>query len=598
MQPFISRRLFPWLGFIPVVLAFVGMTVLSWRKWGDVIIDFGSNLYAPWQLVEGKVLYRDILWLFGPFSQYYHALLFKCFGVSLTTLIFSSLCLTAVCIIMVYLLFRQATDNVGAMVGCLVLVIVFAFAQYIGNGNYNYICPYNYEAVHGLFASIAVIGFLILWFFRRNVFSACVAGFFFGLVFLTKPEVFVAIAAAVLVAFVIECLGKRNLRAAVGFLFCAMIPVAVFAIYFCRMEGIHVGLHNTFWNWIAVFKVPIAKNKFYQWCLGLDEPQKNALLMLQHFGGVLAATAICVLCCRLQRDTGAVRKVVSVLFLCALVAAAFQFDWMQCGRALPLLSPIICLHLLWSRWKASEPDVSLNLVFPILWSVFGFVLLAKMGLNCRIWHYGFVLAMPAALSVVYYLGYFLPNALKGFGVNVVLFRGTVYVLLGVGIFSLLGRSIQFYHLRDLPVGKNGDMSYMFDPDFDPTGKDLNLVLDWFEANVPAGATFVAIPHGLGINYLTRHADPVRYTEFIPHVLQTYGNHRIAKQLEAAHPDYIVLVHVDTTEHGARFFGESPEYGAEILRWINTTYRPVYLAGAEPLQNENFGIKILGRKPIP
>ena len=111
------------------------------------------------------------------------------------------------------------------------------------------------------------------------------------------------------------------------------------------------------------------------------------------------------------------------------------------------------------------------------------------------------------------------------------------------------------------------------------------VLDWLEKNAPAGATFVAIPHGLGINYLTRHADPVRYTEFIPHVLQTYGNHKIAKQLEAAHPDYIVLVHVDTTEHGARFFGESPEYGAEVLAWINATFRPVYLAGSEPLQNE-------------
>ena len=72
--------------------------------------------------------------------------------------------------------------------------------------------------------------------------------------------------------------------------------MAIFAIYFCGIEGIHNGLHSTFWNWIAIFKVPVAKNKFYQWCFGMDEPQKNAMLMLEHFGGVVAATAVCALC--------------------------------------------------------------------------------------------------------------------------------------------------------------------------------------------------------------------------------------------------------------------------------------------------------------
>ena len=170
VQPSISRRLFPWLGFIPVVLVFVGMTALSWRKWGNVVIDFGSNLYAPWQILEGKVLYRDILWVFGPYSQYYHALLFKCFGVSLTTLICSSLCLTAICTIAVYLLFRQATGHHRRGDGLPCAADCFCVSPVHGSGNYNYICPYNYEAGAWLvLASIAVIGFLVLWFLRRRV---------------------------------------------------------------------------------------------------------------------------------------------------------------------------------------------------------------------------------------------------------------------------------------------------------------------------------------------------------------------------------------------------------------------------------------------
>jgi hypothetical protein len=37
----------------------------------------------------------------------------------------------------------------------------------------------------------------------------------------------------------------------------------------------------------------------------------------------------------------------------------------------------------------------------VLWNVFGLVLLAKPGFFTRIWHYGFVLAMPAFAGAVY-----------------------------------------------------------------------------------------------------------------------------------------------------------------------------------------------------
>src|SRR5687768_5447393 len=67
----------------------------SWRKWPDPMIDFGRELYVPWQIVQGKVLYRDIASLFGPLSPYVNALWFKLFGVSLTTLIAANLAILA-----------------------------------------------------------------------------------------------------------------------------------------------------------------------------------------------------------------------------------------------------------------------------------------------------------------------------------------------------------------------------------------------------------------------------------------------------------------------------------------------------------------------
>src|ERR1043165_10183671 len=59
-------------------IVFFVLTCWSWRKWTDVLIDFGLQLYTPWQLAQSKVLYRDVAYLAGgPLSQYFHALLFR-----------------------------------------------------------------------------------------------------------------------------------------------------------------------------------------------------------------------------------------------------------------------------------------------------------------------------------------------------------------------------------------------------------------------------------------------------------------------------------------------------------------------------------------
>jgi hypothetical protein len=68
------------------VVVFAVLAGWSWRKWPDPLIDFGRELYVPWQITGGKVLYRDIASLFGPLSPYVNALWMRMFGVSLMTL--------------------------------------------------------------------------------------------------------------------------------------------------------------------------------------------------------------------------------------------------------------------------------------------------------------------------------------------------------------------------------------------------------------------------------------------------------------------------------------------------------------------------------
>ncbi|HEY0780822.1 MAG TPA: hypothetical protein VGE98_00090, partial [Thermoanaerobaculia bacterium] len=63
---------------------------------------------------------------------------------------------------------------------------------------------------------------------------------------------------------------------------------------------------------------------------------------------------------------------------------------------------------------------------------------------------------------------------------------------------------------------------------------------------------------------------------------------------AAHPpDAIALVHKDTSEYGARFFGR--DYAQRLAAWIDEKYQPLALAGAPPFTGRRFGIQLLVRR---
>jgi hypothetical protein len=59
---------------------------LSWRRWPDVLADLGRELYIPWRIYPGDVLYRDLAYFSGPLAPYVNAGLFRAFGPGLMVL--------------------------------------------------------------------------------------------------------------------------------------------------------------------------------------------------------------------------------------------------------------------------------------------------------------------------------------------------------------------------------------------------------------------------------------------------------------------------------------------------------------------------------
>ncbi|MEO5803817.1 MAG: hypothetical protein ABIR24_09825 [Verrucomicrobiota bacterium] len=582
-------------GLFPVAAAFVALTIFSWRKWPDVLIDFGLQLYTPWQLTNGKILYRDVMHLAGgPFSQYFNALLFQVFGVSFTTLIVANLFLIAVLLFLLHHFFSKISDQITATSICLVVVLVFAFSEYLQIGNYNYVTPYTHETLHSLILSLGAILLFSRWLLRKSITAIFFAGCCFGLVFLTKPESFLALFASASAAFFFgfnqERFSRWLAKSATAFALGTAIPIGIAFAGFRSVENNFAAFQAIAWAWIPLFTTSAANNDFYRSTLGLDDIGPNLVLAGTQFLGYGFCLALCAWVSRRSPDRPQREKIFSLLIFAGLAIAAFTYKWFEGGRALLFFTPTIGALLFW-LWK-KVPARNCELIPAILWFVFAFVLLAKTGVHSRIWHYGFYLDMPATILAIYFVGWLLPGMLRRWNVHPGTFRLIVFCLLAIGTLRLVLISNNFYQAKTFAIGGGADKIFSYPARIDPTAPAMQAALNWIEKNSAEDATLAVLPEGVMLNYLSRRVNPTPYINVTFPVWQAFGEEEILSAFQKQNPDFIALVHRDASEYGVEFFGKTERYGLKTMRWINQNYTPVQLIGREPLQDGAFGIKIL------
>ena len=595
----IASRYSTWLGFLLVGCVFVVVTELSWRKWPDILVDYGMQLYLPWRISEGDVLYRDVMYLTGgPLSQYFNALLFKLFGVSFSTLIFANLTITAGLLVLVYRRFLAAADQLTAAMICMGIVLVFAFQHSGLIGNYNYVTPYCHEVFHGLVLSIVVVAWLSDWVDKRQVRYAVAAGLGSGLVFLTKPDVFLALAVCVAAAFMAASYSQRRagfaVKSLLGFLAAGVVPLLGFYAYFVRVEDWRSGLRGVFAAWMPLWHTSITQDPFYQWCLGLDLPFMHVEKMVEYFMFVMVVTVIYAWAYRGDVESKFKRMgtpwVVMLLLALPLMVLGAAWSWMDCGRVLPLVGMCTCV-LLGVNYRKSSMDPAL--IFPLLWNVFGVALLAKLGFYPRIWHYGFALAMPAFAGSVYLFVWLLPVWLeRRYQVRFQMFRVTACLVLLTGYGHLFWRSETYYVRKTVPVGSGGDKMMAYGAAEDPFHGNVEVALRWMETNAPKGATLAVLPEGAMINYLSRRVNPTRYPVWLPPELKVFGQTNMTAAFEISSPEYVVILNRSLMEYGVGYFGYDPHYGTDLAEWMSDHYDRVYPA---PGPGEN--LRLTG-KPTP
>jgi len=167
-----------------IIAVACGLAWYTWGHWGDFQVDCGRELYVPAAILKGKLLFRDIWYMYGPLAPYLQAMLFRLFGIHLTALYVFGFTLTVSAAVLLF--------EVGLELGLAVMTSVVAPLFFLSEAFYpfifNFVFPYSYAA-----SLAAVLGLACLYFVLRHVREArkvhlAAAAVLAALAALTKQE--------------------------------------------------------------------------------------------------------------------------------------------------------------------------------------------------------------------------------------------------------------------------------------------------------------------------------------------------------------------------------------------------------------------------
>ena len=582
-----------------LLVVFCVMLWWSWRKWPDILVDFGRELYVPWQISTGQVLYRDIAHMFGPASQYFNALLFKLFGASYTVLVAANTTLLALFLAFLYGYLCKISSRVAAFAGCAVIITVFAFSQYLFIGNFNFITPYAHEAAHGIYLSLLMLCFLTLFGLKQQRCHLVLGGLAAGELFLTKTEIFLAATVTAALFFLLQWrengFNRRSFCDLGVFISSALVSPMAFMVYFMTKMPLHDAIRAVLASWIVLLDSGISGNLYYKVGMGLDNIPLNMQRMLIASLAVILPVSVGVLYSSAKGRRMDFIRYISAACLCM---AAYLLDIPFLSRSLPVVVAAVFVVLLLSYFKATTVEERQRIVPLLLLATLSFCLLGKMILNCSISSYGVFLALPSAVLLVVALVWYLPEWLDKKGRNGKSFRTAALIVITLLSMRCVYVSyVLIYGQKGWDFGKGADRIVTFNPAMDPRVSVTAEAVAWLSAHLRDNETFAVLPEGVMLNYLLRRKTPSRYTNFMMPEIMAFGEGNILADLMRSPPDYVVVVNKDTAEFGVDFFGKDPRYGTGIMTWVNRRYYPVRLFGYEPLVDDRFGIKIMKSRRI-
>src|SRR5262245_62757732 len=110
-----------------LAVATVALFIVSRGKWSDPLIDSGREWIVPDGLARGELLYRDVVYWFGPFTPYFQAAFLRLFDSSFGSLVAAGVVSAVGILAILFAVLRRVTGTRDAAVWTALAVPALVF---------------------------------------------------------------------------------------------------------------------------------------------------------------------------------------------------------------------------------------------------------------------------------------------------------------------------------------------------------------------------------------------------------------------------------------------------------------------------------------
>lgn len=525
---------------LTIFLAITAICITFYHNIG-LIIDCGREAYYPQEILNGKVLYKDLFNIYAPFAYLFNAFLYKIFGINLSVLCISGACCAFGIVAGIFLLTKELFNDKLAFYNSFFAIITGITSVYV----FNYVFPYAFGMTYGFCAFIFSLLFLIYYInFERHVYIYNIyiyaSLFLAGLAICCKYEFILY-----LLVYIPVFIRKKTsfLILFKGLLCFGLIPEMCIA--FLLLQGLR--LHDIINSIQIVLAMSQTQTLKYFYIHSGVFPHRESVV-------ALAVTFLALF----------------IPFFIYMLPVIFKDKIKNPVLGLIFTYGAFCIMLLFKNNTAYDIFMSLPFVL-LLVAIFNYKKLFN-NLNVLIVVLSiFLVSLKSFWGIILnsYGTYYLPILLIAIAIcfkDKLTEKEWDYTGFYVLILSLL---IGFYNFNFIKTKSNLIQT--------PKGKiytekkyeTTNKLLEFIEKNTQKTDKIIIFPEGMMINFLSDRKTDDFYNSMIPLYEETFGVETYIEHFKKSMPEYIIFNSWNSSDYYFSIICE--DYGFKFCEFVQNFY---------------------------
>lgn len=581
-----------------IFLVSLFLFIFFYAKQDAYLVDVGREAYIPWQMLQGKVLYKDIFNVYGPLGYQINAIAYMIFGVNLNTLyLMGFLNSLIVCFTTYYTVKLFSSRRIALCATALTLAVCVYIRTF-----FNFIFAYSYSALYALSGFLLSLFFALFYIkeksFKYLIISFLCAGFSFANKIEDIPYfIFLFLCLPFFTGF--EKDWKKYLYALCAFF---VFPVISFGILL--LQGISVdNLLSAYKYVIGLIKAPATEYFYNAYGLYFNPfyIQLSFVYLFKLLKTVLPFALLFYVLNFLNKkfiENSFLKKILNcsvVFFILFAVFSTYKkaaainvkvFCWVGLCAVLVLIGFFAFYFIKLLINKRNNGCINLTFIKADDW-MFLFLLVSAILVSLKgIWGistecYGtFTLAALFMPFVVFFAKYL--ALIKQ--VDRETLEKTIQNLCVVILLS-------YFFVNAVKIGEKPLYPVVTDRGtimVRSVFKSQNEFIKFIKANTPVDAKIVSVPEGAIINFLSERNSDNFYYYLIPVNVQVFGEKKILADFKKNMPDYFIMNNVPYTPFNV---GNFCSYASKICDFIEKEYIP--MAGV----NDGVEFVLYKKKPV-